>query len=270
MSTHDHGTDGRAHSIAPFARAAELYGACDNALMDALSPGARALLDRHADEREFGEGTTLWNAGESIGQVYFPLSGMISILVSPGHGSGIEVAAIGRESAAGVGLARDGGHANMRAVVQVRGRFMCLPVHVFTAAQQQSEEIEKAAAAIDRWLLLQAQQTAACNAVHPAEARFCRWLLRASAATASDLIPITQETIGQLLGIRRTTVTLIAQQMQSTGLISYRRGHIALRDRARLEAAACECHAALNRARSHSRSFQMAGPQDVSVHSAAV
>ena len=98
------------------------------------------------------------------------------------------------------------------------------------------------------WLLLQSQQMAACNAVHPAEARFCRWLLRASEALDTATVSVTQEMIAHALGIRRTTATLIAQQLQLRGTISYSRGKIAIRDRAGLQAAACDCCRALARA----------------------
>jgi CRP-like cAMP-binding protein len=105
------------------------------------------------------------------------------------------------------------------------------------------------AAVCNSWLLLQAQQIAACNAVHSADARFCRWLARASDVLSSEVIPVTQEAIAQALGIRRTTATLIAQQLQVKGAISYSRGRIVIRDRAALRAGACDCCHALGRAR---------------------
>ena len=88
---------------------------------------------------------------------------------------------------------------------------------------------------------------AACNAVHAAEARLCRWLLRASDALGARTVTVTQEMIANALGIRRTTATLIAQQLQLRGTISYSRGKIAIRDRADLEATACDCHHVLDR-----------------------
>jgi hypothetical protein len=94
---------------------------------------------------------------------------------------------------------------------------------------------------------MQAQQMAACNAAHPADKRFCRWLLQACERMGTDTVSVTQDTIASLLAIRRTTVTLIAQALQFEGLIQYRRGKIAILDWARLRAQACECCTCLDR-----------------------
>src|SRR5262249_44411146 len=118
---------------------------------------------------------------------------------------------------------------------------------IFGAAVREGGEIGHLAAACDEWLLRQCQQTAACNAAHSADHRFCRYLLRAADALAADTLPLTQETIAQSLGIRRTTATLIAQDPQQRGVISYRRGKIIIHDRAKLQAGACDCYAMLSR-----------------------
>ena len=125
------------------------------------------------------------------------------------------------------------------------GRFTRVPGIAFATAVRENQEIGSLAAACDAWLLLQSHQAAACNAAHSADRRFCRYLLRASDALASDTIPLTQETIAQSLGMRRTTATLIAQDLQQRGMINYRRGRIMIADRPRLEIAACDCHAML-------------------------
>jgi CRP-like cAMP-binding protein len=97
-------------------------------------------------------------------------------------------------------------------------------------------------------LLAQVQQSAACNALHEAEARFCRWLLQSRDRSDSDVVPITQEFVAQMLGVRRTTVTLVAQSLQDAGLLRYRRGQIEILDRDTLEARACECYGVVRRA----------------------
>jgi hypothetical protein len=91
-------------------------------------------------------------------------------------------------------------------------------------------------------LLSQVQQSVACNALHALEARLCRWLLQTHDCTDGDVIPLTQEFLGQMLGVRRTTVTIAARLLQGVGLIRYRRGHIQILDRAALEDIACECY----------------------------
>ena len=142
-------------------------------------------------------------------------------------------------------------------VVAVPGRFARISGFAFGAAVRENPEIRSLAAACNSWLLRQSQLIAACNAVHPADCRLCRYLLRTSDGLAADVIPLTQETIAQSLGIRRTTATLIAQDLQQRGIISYRRGKILIGDRARLESAACDCYAML--ARPYWPSFQLTG-----------
>jgi CRP-like cAMP-binding protein len=92
-------------------------------------------------------------------------------------------------------------------------------------------------------LWAEAQQLAACNAVHEASARLCRWLLQTSDRIGSQTLPLTQELIAQMLGVRRTTVTIMAQALQSQGAITYMRGRVSILDREKLEHCACECYA---------------------------
>jgi CRP-like cAMP-binding protein len=233
-----------------------------NFLLAELSPEALSLIHKYLREQDFDEGSVIWHAGLPAGQVFFPVSGMISIAVPTKDGHGIEVAVIGREGAAG--LDDRSGMLPMvtQAVAQAPGRFISIAAQAFAAAERESEEIGHMAAACRRWLLLQSQQIAVCNAVHSAEARFCRWLLRASDALEAETVPVTQEMIAQALGIRRTTATLIAQQLQLRGTISYSRGKIALRDRAGLQAAACDCHHAFGRAHWPSELLRASGVAD--------
>jgi CRP-like cAMP-binding protein len=229
-------------AAAPF-----VQNASRNSLLDAMPAKTLSKLNNHFRELDYPEGTALWDAGDQVRQVVFPVSGTISIRVPTNDGHGIEVATIGREGA--VGFHDDGLPSVTQAVVQAPGRFISIPAQAFSAAAQKDEEIRRLADICNGWLLLQSQQTAACNAIHAADARFCRWLLRASDALGADTVLVTQEAIAQALGIRRTTVTLIAQQLQLRGAISYRRGRVAIRDRANLQAAACDCHHKLDRSR---------------------
>ena len=96
-------------------------------------------------------------------------------------------------------------------------------------------------------LLIQVQQTAACNALHPVEARLSRWLLQARDRLESNTVKLTHEFLSQMLGVRRTTVTVVANMLQQAGLIRYHRGHIEIVDQRGLEARACECYEAIRR-----------------------
>jgi CRP-like cAMP-binding protein len=172
---------------------------------------------------------------------------MISVRVPTNDGHGIEVGIIGRESAAGFFDEPGMFPLATQAIAHSSGRFLRIPSHAFAEAARQSAEIRHAAAVCWGWLLLQSQLIAACNTVHPADARLCCRLLRASDALAEETVPLTQEIVAQVIGIRRTTATLIAQQLRNRGMISYSRGKIVIHDRAALEAAACSCYDAFRR-----------------------
>src|SRR5215471_18856806 len=219
-----------------------------NAALAALSSSAFSILEPHLRYREFEEGAVLWNAGEQVDRVYFPLSGMISIVMPIKDGCGIEVAGVGQEGAAGIDYRLGQSQSVTQGITQIAGMFLYMSALQFAAAARQNDEIDHLAAICCDWVLAQSQQTAACNAVHPADARFCRWLLQAAERIEGEVIPSTQETIAQALGIRRTTVTLIAQGLQMEGMISYRRGKIRIRNREGLRNAACDCCNALGRA----------------------
>ncbi len=220
-----------------------------NPLLGGLSREASALLTGYLRDEDFSDGAVLWHPGEPNGHVYFPVSGLLSIRVPTSDGNSIEVGTVGPEGAIGFQEASATLPPLTQAVVQAPGQFTSIPAQAFNSAMGQSEELRRMATTCMGWLFLQAQQIAACNAVHAADARFCRWLLRASDALGEDTILATQETIAQALGIRRTTATLIAQQFQLRGVISYRRGRIAIRDRDALQAAGCDCCHVLDRDR---------------------
>jgi CRP-like cAMP-binding protein len=217
-------------------------------LLANLSPEAWSLLHIYLREREFAGRSVLWDAGAQPGQIFFPLSGLISIRVPTKDGHAIEVASVGREGAAGI---RDGlGMLPVltQAVILVPGRFMSISAEALVGCVQQNEEIRRAVAVCRGWVLLQSQQIGACNAVHAVEARFCRWLLRASDALDEESVPVTQEMIAKMLGVRRTTVTLITQRFELRAMIDNSRGKVVIRDRAAVEATACDCYHRLGHA----------------------
>jgi CRP-like cAMP-binding protein len=232
-----------------------------NAVLAGLSPRAFAVLEPHLRHRDFAEGSVLWDAGVPTERVYFPLSGIISVVLPVKDGVGIEVASVGREAAAGLGY----GSGQFRSVTQgmtlISGTFSYVLASALANAARQNEEIARVTAICCDWLLAQSQQLAACNAVHPADARFSRWLLQSAERIEGEVIPSTQETIAQALGIRRTTVTLIAQGLQMEGMISYRRGKIRIRNREGLRTAACDCCSALGRANWPAEQFTKSGAE---------
>lgn len=220
----------------------------DNALLAALSFEALSLLRRHLSRRTFAKGTLLWDTEEPAGQVYFPHAGLVSISVLDERHC-IEVGSIGPEGAAGLHPGVAGTPMLTRATVQIGGVFSVIAMRPFAEAVRQSDEVATLAALACEWPLRQAQQLASCNAIHSADMRLARWLLLAAMRTGSDQLTITQEELAGMLGIRRTTATLIAQKLHQAGAIGYSRGKIAIGDRNALQAAACPCCTALGKAR---------------------
>jgi CRP-like cAMP-binding protein len=126
--------------------------------------------------------------------------------------------------------------------VQIRGNFLVISAPRFEAATSRSAELRELIFNYIETLWVEAQQNAACNAIHDGSSRLCRWLLQCADRTGSDQVPLTQEFLAEMLGVRRTTVTLLAQELQRHGILRYTRGRITILDRAALEASACECY----------------------------
>jgi CRP-like cAMP-binding protein len=213
-----------------------------NRLLAALPPTDFSLFDSDLRASTFKQGAIVQEAGEPVDQVYFPQTGMISLLVITQEGVGIEAATIGREGAIGLHRGLGKRRSFTRAVIQVSGTISHISADVFERAVERSDAIKDMITHYTEVLWVEAQQIAACNAVHSAEARFARWLLQTQDRIDSDALPLTQEFLSQMLGVRRTTVTLVARALQQARLIRYRRGQIVILDRAGLEEAACECY----------------------------
>jgi CRP-like cAMP-binding protein len=213
-----------------------------NHLLAALHPADLSLLEPYFYHIALEQGALLHEQGEEVEQIYFPHSGMISLVTVMQNGQAIDTAAIGRSGAVcfmtGLGLPR----AFARAVVRVPGAASRIANSHFQKAISQSDLLRELIIGYNEVLLVQLQQTAACNALHEVEARLCRWVLQIRDRIDSDTIPLTQEFLAQMLGVRRTSVTEIAQKLQDAGLIRYRRGQIEILDRKRLEEMACECY----------------------------
>src|SRR5262245_42689424 len=211
-----------------------------NRCLSGLSPRAFSLLKSFLTEVVLREGTILWDSNKVSSDVYFPVSGLVSIVLDASDGVSVEVGSICSQAAVGALFEPDQRDFSTQGLVQLGGHFLRMPGPQLLAAKENSE-IHNLVAYCRDWILMQAQQTAACNAAHTADKRLCRWLFQTCERMDSDTLCLTQEIIASLLAIRRTTVTLIAQKLQEEGLIQYRRGKITVLDRVRLRAAACEC-----------------------------
>lgn len=223
------------------------FGQQGNRLLRALEPADLALLRPYLRNVPLVQGAILQEQETPVELVYFPLSGVISLISVMESGEAVETAMVGREGAVGAFGGLGPWNAFTRAIVQLPGSAAVIPVMSFQAAAAQSEDIRNMILRYKEAQLAQVQQTAACNALHPLEARLARWLLQALDRADDPKLPLTQDFISHMLAARRTTVTLIAGKLQQAGLISYRRGRIVVLDRPRLEETACECYRTIRR-----------------------
>jgi CRP-like cAMP-binding protein len=218
-----------------------------NLLLASLPAKDFALLAPHLKDFKLEQGAVLQEQGERIEQVYFPRDGIVSLLAVMHQGEAIETATIGFEGAVGTFAGFGSRRAHTRAVVQVRGSASRIAASRFRKIAQENEAVCRIVVRYGEMLLIQVQQTAACNALHPVEARLSRWLLQARDRLESNKINLTHEFLSQMLGVRRTTVTVVANMLQQAGLIRYHRGQIEIVDWEGLKARSCECYEAIRR-----------------------
>ncbi len=187
-------------------------------------------------------GVVLNEPGEEPERVWFPQSGMISLLAVMSNGKAVETATVGREGVVG-GMAGLGLHVPLtRAVVQVALVASRVTAVSLRRIVQSSPALREMIIRYNDLLLGQVQITAACNALHPIQKRLARWILQTRDRIDTDTVPLTQELLSEMLGVRRSSVSEIAGRLQSTGLIQYSRGSIEILNRPALEAASCECY----------------------------
>jgi CRP-like cAMP-binding protein len=216
----------------------------ESRILAALPVAERQRLLEAASDVTLDVRTVLFEPGGPIEAIHFPTGGVISLVTPLNDGSIVEVATIGNEGIVGVPLVPLGSLA-VRAITQVAGHGVRVDAAVFLEWFERSRAFQ---ALVDRYtqaLFGQIAQAAACNRLHSSEERLSRWLLMSHDRVESDHFMITQEFLGQMLGARRSTVSVSAGILQRAGLISYKRGHVTIADRAGLEAVSCECYAVI-------------------------
>jgi len=213
-----------------------------NRLLATLPPADLDLLAPGLERVSLDQDEVLARAGEASQHLIFPHSGAIALMIDMANGQSVATAIIGLEGAVG-GLSVLGRSPSaFTAIVLAPGSASRISASRFNAAFSRSPAIRHAIQIHIGAMLTQFQVSAACNALHPVEARMARWLLHLRDRIDHDVFPLTQETLSQILGVRRTTVTLVMRNLRASGAIrSERRGRIEI-DRSRLTAAACGCH----------------------------
>ncbi len=217
----------------------------DNMWIAALEPADRRRIEPHLHERPFAQGEVLYDAGEAVDEVWFPMNGVISLMTLLDDERMIETAAIGREGLVGVTCGPMNGRAASRAIAQVEGISACCSSEVFAEALEASEGLRSALSQFTESLFAQVQQAAACNAQHRLDERLARWLLTIHDRADEDRFALTQADIAGMLGVRRATVSEVGAVLADKGLIRRGRGWVEVTDRKALEAAACGCYGAI-------------------------
>lgn len=215
----------------------------ENRILNSLPQNIFAALEPHLKTARLSFGEVVAETDQHVSHVYFPHKCVVSLVVELRVGDLIETAMTGRDGVANATSVLDDQVALHKAVVQVAGDASVISSDALRHLANDFEPLRSVIIRHEQVLLAQAQQSAACNASHTVESRMCRWLLRVRDLTQSNDIKLTQEFLARMLGVRRTTVTLVAGPLQRAGLIRQWRGSIEIVDGEAMENAACECYA---------------------------
>jgi len=213
-----------------------------NQLLQMVDAADFALLQPHLSTVAMARATILGEQGARQKQVYFPHDGAVSMTVSLAEGQTIAVALQGRDSVVGSGAALADG----RSPTDTRVLFPCtasvLDLQVFRDTADTSARFRRLVVRHEQALLAHVQQSLLCNTLHPVEARLSRWLLRARELCDREALPLTQELLAEMIGVRRNAISIVAHSLQQAGIIRYSRGQIEIIDAEALAATSCECH----------------------------
>ncbi len=218
-----------------------------NHILLALPPKERELLFPKLELVRLKIHHVLHETGDTLKSGYFCNTGLISVLSVFPDGKSVEVGLIGKEGFVGVPLVAGFRTSPNRAVVQIDATAFRVDGETLTAIFRQCPQLERQVQQFSQVLAMQVTQIAACNRLHEVNKRLARWLLMSADRVASNSLPLTQDLLAQMLGTRRSSVTVAAGVLQSAGLIAHTRGDVRIINRRRLEEAACECYSLMER-----------------------
>jgi CRP-like cAMP-binding protein len=211
-----------------------------NFLLSRFKPAVLSRLEPHLTTVELRQGAVIAEPHRRVDAVYFPHSGIISCVVELIGGGAIETGMIGKDGVFGAAQALDDKLSLNLVVMLVSGRSSVISSNRVRELAVEFPDFRALLVKYDQFFLAQVQQTAACNAVHMVQARLSKWLLRMHDLAGPDLA-LTQDFLAQMIGVRRTSVTEVARELQKAGMISYARGRIRIIDLDRIGTWACEC-----------------------------
>jgi CRP-like cAMP-binding protein len=219
----------------------------DNLLLAALPDTVYRVLLPQLELVEMDLGHSLYESGGQLQYVYFPITGIVSLLYVTAAGHSAELAVVGCEGMVGVSLFMGGETTPNRAVVQSACRAYRLPARSLKASFAEGGALQVILLKYTQALITQISQTAVCNQHHSLDQQLCRWLLLSLDRLPQNQLHMTQELIANMLGVRRQGVTETAGRLEKAGLIRYSRGLITVLDRPGLEQRVCECYAVVKR-----------------------
>jgi CRP-like cAMP-binding protein len=213
-----------------------------NRLLSSLPENEYERLEPYLISTTLSTGTVFYEAGEQIETVYFPNTSLISLVNTLENGATTEISLVGGTGVVGLPVIFGTSISNNRAVVQIPDNALKIAAKVLKGEFDRGEELQRVLLRYCDTRLKEVGQIAACNRHHTIEERLARWLLTVQDLIQAEHLPLTQEFMGHMLGVRRSGVTLAAGILQNAGLIRYSRGKIKVLDRQNLEDTACECY----------------------------
>ena len=214
-----------------------------NLVLDALSPLGRERVFEQGHEVTIRGGERLFEANETMIHVYFPFSGVVSLMARMRQGSRVEAASVGREGMIGLPVLLNGRFpGNIEAVTRISGRALRLDAESFDLLVKTDDRMHELLHRSTQALLNQVMNAAACTMLHPFSDRLARWLLHTHDRIGGDEMPLTHDVLASMMGARRATVTAHIGALKDSGAITYRRGRVQILDRDALEGVSCECY----------------------------
>jgi CRP-like cAMP-binding protein len=236
-----------AQQVAGITASSPLHVRGQNRILSLLPPAELEQLRDVMEKVSSAQHHSLFASNEPISHAWFPLSAIASLVVYDADGRAVEVGTIGNEGFAGVPLAHGVDRSPTAAFTQVPGDYLRISAPAFAAALARYPEFALAVQRFTQAFLVQVSQSTACNRLHSVDERLARWILLTHDRLGTSPLPLTQEFLAMMLGVRRSSVTIAAAMLQHAQIIRYRRGVIDVLDRAALEDASCECYLVVRR-----------------------
>jgi CRP-like cAMP-binding protein len=214
-----------------------------NLLLASMKSFARSTLFPHLRPSSRRLGEIMYSENEVQDVIYFPTSGIVSLLYMMENGNSAEMAIVGSEGLVGFAAVLGGKSTTTRALVQVASQGFTIKRRIFERVAEADSHLRRLLNCYMQTLLTQFAQTAVCNRHHSIEQQWCRWMLMSLDRNADTPIRMTQQMIADMLGVRREGVSIVSNALRSRGVIEYSRGIISVRDRGLLEERVCECYA---------------------------